>query len=768
VAGRLSPLGNREAALALASAGIAIFPCMGGEASGDQVKRPLPNLAWRHRSTTDADKIERWWSEHPLAIPAIDLAKAGLITIDCDAALDPGDIDGVAWFVHLAYQHGLDIDGVPGTLTGRGGRHLIFRQPAVPLTNGRGSLPPKKTCGVDVRGAGGYVIAPGASLTDGRVYEPVGSLAEAPALPDWLEAILRAPGDKKTIPDEISPIQIRPVPALKIPEKRLSAYVQAAVDAEISALRSTPKGGRNNALNTSAFALGQMVGAGWLVQSSAESALEGAAVDNGLVHEDGWSAARKTIRSGLRAGSARPREPLAEAESRDDGVYARALIEDKNGTVYDAETGDVVAGKMPATVAPRRKTEATGELPAHLHQPPGLVGEIAAWIVATSRRPQAALALGAALTLVGTAAGRQLAGPTLSATHLYVLGLAPTGAGKDHPLQAIGQILKAARMGQHIGPSEFISMPAVINFLLRSPLSLCAMDEFAAFLKRINNRRASGFEAAVSKIMLTAWGCSFKAMQTPEWAGKSSVEIASPAMSIFGAATEEEFYGAMMSADQNNGVLNRFLVMPTKVRPPERNPVIDPLVVPDEITFQLSAIYGLTGELAAAQRNSSHLSPNPLRMTWGPNAEDLYFAIGEEVLERGDANPMEQPFLARTVEMAVRIATIVAVGRQSGVVEIDDLAFGRDLALWSASALFSGASENAADTDNQSEANRIFRIIRSHGGRITRSKLLRAMAHRVKLRDFNQLLDGMVEAETILRAAVETDHGPTTTVYLIP
>src|SRR5262249_20783157 len=147
----------------------------------------------------------------------------------------------------------------------------------------------------------------------------------------------------------------------------------------------------------------------------------------------------------------------------------------------------------------------SGDLPASVLAVPGLLGDIVQWIVASSQKPQPALALGAAVTVLGTAMGRQIAGPTDSGTALYVVGLGKTGYGKDGPKSAIPTLLKSASMLGHLGPDEFISMPAVINFMQRAPLSVCAMDEFGAFLKRINNRRASGFEGAISKILRSAW-----------------------------------------------------------------------------------------------------------------------------------------------------------------------------------------------------------------------------------------------------------------------
>jgi hypothetical protein len=115
-----------------------------------------------------------------------------------------------------------------------------------------------------------------------------------------------------------------------------------------------------------------------------------------------------------------------------------------------------------------------------------------------------------------------------SATHLYAIGLAPSGAGKDHPLQAIGEILVAANLENLLGPSEFISMPAVINFVQRQTLSICAMDEIGAWLKRLSNKNASTYEQSISKILRSLWGTSFKTYVTPEWAGRASVDVVNP------------------------------------------------------------------------------------------------------------------------------------------------------------------------------------------------------------------------------------------------
>ena len=125
---------------------------------------------------------------------------------------------------------------------------------------------------------------------------------------------------------------------------------------------------------------------------------------------------------------------------------------------------------------------------AHFTTVPGLVGELVDWITATSRRPNRVLALGAAVTVVGTLIGRRAAGPTRSATHLYAVGIAPTGSGKQHLLDSVIRLMEAAKAGGHIGPSKFFSLSAVLELLSSKPLVLCPQDEIGVFLKAVTSK----------------------------------------------------------------------------------------------------------------------------------------------------------------------------------------------------------------------------------------------------------------------------------------
>jgi hypothetical protein len=178
---------NRDWALRLAEAGIAVFPC------GDN-KKPLIDR-WRQFSSSDPEAVAMWWSQHPNALPAIDLAKCDLVVFDADRHGGP---DGrTALRELLQAQPDYNAPATPRALTPGDGAHVYFSQNGHELSNARGDLPK----GVDVRGAGGYVICPYAHLPDGRCYRTIRNTPDLisaykansiPPVPEGIVALIEA------------------------------------------------------------------------------------------------------------------------------------------------------------------------------------------------------------------------------------------------------------------------------------------------------------------------------------------------------------------------------------------------------------------------------------------------------------------------------------------------------------------------------------------------------------------------------------------------
>ncbi len=199
--------------------------------------------------------------------------------------------------------------GTPVVHTPRNGFHAYFKQSKNPLGNRRGALPD----GIDVRGDGGYTIAPDAICNERRYFRvfttpPFWRAIQSksiPELPEALKSLIR------NAPDTIvnNRDQQPEATGRSSLNARQAAYATATLKDSARELAETRRGGRNNKLNKSAFRLGTMVACGWISRDVVRAELVAACRSNGLFG-DGPAAVHATITSGLKAGLKHPHPNL--------------------------------------------------------------------------------------------------------------------------------------------------------------------------------------------------------------------------------------------------------------------------------------------------------------------------------------------------------------------------------------------------------------------------------------------------------------------------
>ena len=147
-----------DAAIEYAKKGFAVFPLKYRD------KVPLTRNGCKD-ATTDAAQIKAWWQKYPNA--NIGLATGSVsqnvFVIDLDIDEDRG-IDGYHSLEDWQREHG-DFPETWTAITGRGGYHLYYR--------GNGKIKNRAGIidGVDIRGNGGYVVAPPSIHKNGNRYE---------------------------------------------------------------------------------------------------------------------------------------------------------------------------------------------------------------------------------------------------------------------------------------------------------------------------------------------------------------------------------------------------------------------------------------------------------------------------------------------------------------------------------------------------------------------------------------------------------------------
>jgi hypothetical protein len=308
---------------------------------------------------------------------------------------------------------------------------------------------------------------------------------------------------------------------------------------------------------------------------------------------------------------------------------------------------------------------------------PGVVGEITNWIHAGARRQNRMMAFAVGLGVPGTLIGRRVEGPTQNATHLYLMIVANSGVGKDDPIKLGEDLMRTVGAAALLGPQTFGSAPGFLLDLATQPLQLLLMDEIGDTWKLINSQGQNEFVSGIFGELKKAYN-SFKIIRTARTVNRESVEIVCPAVTIVGASTPKKFWSGLTPAEFEDGFVNRMMILPYMgLRPPERLVPREALMVPAALTMKLKKLYVSMPIID----QKPDLGVRTTVISWGPGAAEVYSAYSAKIdgLEE-TGRPGEFNLSIRGCENAVRIATIIAVGRGSPVVEREDIERGIALA----------------------------------------------------------------------------------------
>jgi len=130
--------------------------------------------------TTDEKVIREWWKRWPLAnVGVVTGAISGIVGLDLDGPNAAG----------LLKREGMILPKTGAVQTGKG-YHGIYAHPGGQVPNGVKLLTDGNGSAVDLRGDGGYVVAPPSVHITGRTYRWVTEVAKLPVLPDGVRWLL--------------------------------------------------------------------------------------------------------------------------------------------------------------------------------------------------------------------------------------------------------------------------------------------------------------------------------------------------------------------------------------------------------------------------------------------------------------------------------------------------------------------------------------------------------------------------------------------------
>ena len=410
----------------------------------------------------------------------------------------------------------------------------------------------------------------------------------------------------------------------------------------------------------------------------------------------------------------------------------------------------------------------------------GALALFVSYILTTAIRPQPWLAVGAALTALGTLMGRRYRTTSNLRSNLYVIGMAASGGGKDHARNAIKETFLAAGLAKHLGGNRLASGAGLLAALRRQPASLFQIDEFGQFLASIiDKRRAPKHLAEIWDLLTelsTSAGSTFFGAEYADQKLKPREDIIQPCCAIHATTVPETFWPALRSGSLQDGSLARFLIFRSTEDIPDRNRSPKPqFEVPPPLVDALCAIADgvpgyAAGNLAVSGAPTARPEPYPVPMT--PEAEQLFEDLDREITDRQrhSADRHHGAVLARVWENTAKVALIKAVSAdpQQPEIRIEDAEWARDVVAYCVDTLLTQAERHIAENDTERNNKRVQEIIRDAGPRGITKKHLYDKTRFLTRRDREDVLATLIESEKIAFTVRETGGKPTTVYRVIP
>lgn len=635
----------------------------------------------------------------------------------------------------------LDVDGtegesslsnypkLPHTLTSTTGRgfHYFFRYPDKKVFTRAG----KFAAGLDVRGEGGYIVAPPSVHSTGTIYQFLDDTAPIADAPDWLLDIVCRPPAERTYTAPTSPTDKLTTDEIR----ELLSFIDA--DCGYDDWIHIGMGLHDEGYGLSVWDEWSKRGAKYTAGCT-------------IPH---WKSFRPN--SGISFGTVihmaalngwKPKE--ITTMSLDDHPAREFILRVQRGEF--AVRADTIA-------APSNTSQLFNPLKIE-----GLIGDTVREIVNTSQKPQPELALLNTLAALGAIFGRRYASPMDTRTNLYTVGIAVTAAGKDHSRRFIKRLMADANLDTFLGEDTIISGAGLLTSITKKPTQVMHLDEFGMLLEAITDQRGAAHMKAVSKVITEMYSSSSGIFVGGQYADRKTdtVRIPSPNLCIYGTTTPEKYAAALSRSAISSGELNRFIVIRPEIDRPQRRRYMGSAAPSSELISQWRDL------IDHPPINHSTFTPDIITVQWS-GLDDRVWDMGLYEDSQIENNPSTGALWGRYRENVIKVAMILAIARNTVVPIISSSDFDTAEAIIYQAILFASdlATNHMADSEHERDCQDVIAAIRKYPS-CTRTQLYRA-TQRMDSKQRDNAIKSLLEQERISIEKITENTFKPITIYRV-
>ena len=397
-----------------------------------------------------------------------------------------------------------------------------------------------------------------------------------------------------------------------------------------------------------------------------------------------------------------------------------------------------------------------GKLPKDLLHIPGFIDEYTDFIMSSAPQPNRVLSFCGAIAFLSYLLGRKVRDERNNRPNIYLISLANSGVGKNHPRSVNMHIAANHNICGGVAES-FASGEGLEDALFINPTLLLQVDEVDTLFNTLKNTRESRAEAIIEK-MLRVYSSSNSIYKTRKKAiprdkikqsatGNDDV-IFYPYLTILGTAIPKLFYESLSNRVLTNGLLARCMVIDAGKRGKHQKAGV--IEEPESISRKIEVIlgYGNGGDLASFNPQLTVIHATDEAEVRLEELNSLFNEHYARYETRQSVIPMA--FWTRAFEKVCKLAIIYAVSA-----DVTDPVITLDAVNWASrfveyvteQALFLA---NAYSYENpfDEKCRKALRYISENGGKYKHGALLKRMHESSEV--FGKIIETLIENGSII------------------
>lgn len=384
-------------------------------------------------------------------------------------------------------------------------------------------------------------------------------------------------------------------------------------------------------------------------------------------------------------------------------------------------------------------------------------------VVGASFVPQPWLALGSAIAVFGTLAGRRYATELDSRTNFYNLLVLDSGMGKDTPFKGVHKVIFEA-LGSESGLLNGWphSDSAIEETLTHSNPALFAKDEISEHISQALNPKSQGHVKAIMNALTEMYSAANSVYTPRAYAAREYTRknIHQPHLCVLGACTPSALFGQALAPEHfATGALPRFMIFEGNTKAERVRGRID-----TRLKFS-EELLDCARELRDGPESHPVLDKGqgvPFTVWMTDEAYGFQQQRGDDLHTQSlSLDSGQGPILRRINEQALKLALLKAVtdDPQDPEIKKSDIEWGHSVIEATSDTLLDAFRNQVSSSENDAAGQDIRKAILSkEGGPKTRTQLNRVVS-KVGSRKFNEITQEFEEQGLLSITITENTGG---------